>query len=207
MTLREASWRTRERKSKSMTECRRAARSWNSAGRSRCWAMASLTSSKASSCRRECSSGEVNATSGGEMTGSAIECRITSASAKAQLKACAREGWDSASGSTMSWHSGEAMTNAVGEKNQRGRCPSLDEEAPSSKVVLAWYGQVCRSLAPDAAPTKAFWFIQLSRRVAPALRGRYVDHGVYHGHRRTERQRSAIQRRYYGVASGGERDS
>jgi len=35
--------------SNSMTECSRAARSWNSAGRSRCWAMASLTSSKASS--------------------------------------------------------------------------------------------------------------------------------------------------------------
>jgi len=47
MTLRTGSWRTRVRKSKSTTQCRRSARSWNNAGRSRCWAMASLTSSKA----------------------------------------------------------------------------------------------------------------------------------------------------------------
>src|SRR5260370_1154342 len=51
--------------------------------------MASLTSSKASSWRRECSRGEVNATSGGEMTGSAIESRITPASAEAQPEASA----------------------------------------------------------------------------------------------------------------------
>jgi len=38
----------------------------------------------------------VNATSGGEMTGSAIEGRITSGSAGAQPAACWREGWDAA---------------------------------------------------------------------------------------------------------------
>src|SRR5205085_4753680 len=47
-------------------------------------AIASLTSSKASSCRRECSSGEVCGTSGGEMTRSAIEGRITLAQVMAQ---------------------------------------------------------------------------------------------------------------------------
>src|SRR5205814_9047208 len=51
--------------------------------------MASLTSSKASSCLRECSRGEAKATSGGEMTGSAIEGRIAPALAKAQLESSA----------------------------------------------------------------------------------------------------------------------
>jgi len=58
-----------------------------------------------------------------------------------------------------------AMTNAECGKNQRGRCPSLDGEAPSSKVGRAWYGQICRSLAPDAARTRNSQFSQLLRRV------------------------------------------
>src|SRR6516162_8028474 len=70
-----------------MTECRRAARSWNSAGRSRCCAMASLTSSRASSWRRECSRGEVCGTSGGETARSAITGSIQR---KTTFKKCLR---------------------------------------------------------------------------------------------------------------------
>ena len=54
------------------------------------------------------------------MTGSAIEGRITLASAKAQLKACARGGRESAGGAAMSWHSGRPMRGAVGEKTNEG---------------------------------------------------------------------------------------